>query len=98
MGLQRVGHDLAAEQQQNDELFLTPRDLCEHLLPLSALTLLFIAFPHPIPPSIFHMDHRAQKLPLISFSLRILHHLSKLQAYSSVTKLIFVFLGLPEGR
>ena len=67
-------------------------------LPLSALTLLFIAFPHPIPPSIFHMDHRAQKLPLISFSLRILHHLSKLQAYSSVTKLIFVFLGLPEGR
>ena len=44
------------------------------------------------------MDHRAQKLPLISFSLRILHHLSKSQAYSSFTKLISVFLGLPEGR
>ena len=77
---------------------LSPLLLSFFFLPLSALTLLFIAFPHPILPSIFHMDHRAQKLPLISFSLRILHHLSKSQAYSSFTKLIFMFLGLPEGR
>ena len=82
-------------------LFVLVRDVSSapfFFLPLSALTLFFIAFPHPILPSIFHMDHRAQKLPLISFSLRILRHLSKSQAYSTFTKVIFVFLGLPEGR